>query len=116
MDLYNAIRNGASREELVDKFLHELDQAEEQVIKEKQLREHQETVASAREEFIYALVDYIAALSNDTIPNEQLDTLDELLNDYFRDVEDSIMNPHDASVDSKELDKTLDKIVKQIMK
>ena len=76
MDLYNALKQGLTEDELVKKFQKELTEAKTKLTKEKQ---QDQSLIAARKDLIEALIIYIEILINEYFePNEKQEMEEEL--------------------------------------
>lgn len=111
MDIYNVLKNGGNRESVIESFYQELEAAENKLKEENNLRIHRETVASAREELVYAIVDYLNELTGNIISDDQLDSLEDVLQEYFFNIEELVFNQNISDTDTATASEALNDIL-----
>lgn len=94
MDLYEALKDGVSEEELKATFEKELESARSRVQKEAQASRDKKIVDAARANFISAAIDYAEAITGDEDLSDLQEELEETLETYeaemsaFKDIID----------------------------
>lgn len=82
MDLYEALKDGVSEEELKATFEKELESARSRVQKEVQASRDKKIVDAARANFISAAIDYAEAITGDEDLSDLQEELEETLETY----------------------------------
>lgn len=94
MDLYEALKDGVSEEELKATFEKELESARSRVQEEAQASRDKKIVDAARANFISAAIDYAEAITGDEDLSDLQEELEETLETYeaemsaFKDIID----------------------------
>ena len=94
MDLYEALKDGVSEEELKATFEKELESARSRVQEEAQASRDKKIIDAARANFISAAIDYAEAITEDEDLSDLQEELEETLETYeaemgaFKDIID----------------------------
>lgn len=102
-DFYKALSEGVSEQELRKIFEDELAAAKEQIKKDKR----KEEIETRRGYLIEDFIDYIAALVDDEIPDNDYDRIYNMVEELFKPFEDLILSLDIKHLSNEELERAI---------
>lgn len=114
VDIKDALNNGISFDDLMHNFKNAIEDAQDEINKEKADTAHKAGVDQCREDLMVALTAYLDAigvLDVDTVSEKDMEKLEEFLKDFENEVT-KMMTIINMIVDNRDSDDAVDVVVK----
>ena len=114
VDIKNALNGGISFDDLMHDFKNAIEDAQDEIAKEKANTAHKNNVNQCREDLIVALTAYLDAigvLDIDTVSEEDMDKMEDILKNFENEIT-KMMTIINMIVDNRDSDNAVDVAVK----